>query len=79
MKRFSIAWWTYSFPMTFLALASAEYAQVVKGAVPPGLVLTVTVLSELVFLCLMVYTALNVGMLLHEDEPILIFPSNLGR
>ncbi|KAI3456478.1 hypothetical protein Pfo_013141 [Paulownia fortunei] len=66
MKRFNIAWWAYSFPLSFLALASAEYAQQVKGVVAPGLMLIISALSVSVFLGIMVFTALNTDKLLRE-------------
>ncbi|KAF5945204.1 hypothetical protein HYC85_015432 [Camellia sinensis] len=59
MRRFNVAWWAYSFPLTFLALATVEYAKQVKGIVAPVLMLMLSVLSLLVFLSLMVFTALN--------------------
>ncbi|KAL7130323.1 hypothetical protein ABFS83_13G126000 [Erythranthe nasuta] len=74
IKRFDIAWWGYSFPLTFLALASAEYAQEVKGGVVPMLMtLVLSALSVLVFLGMMVFTAANTDMLLPENDPSLSF------
>ncbi|GFP90186.1 s-type anion channel slah1 [Phtheirospermum japonicum] len=64
MKRFNIAWWAYSFPLTFLALASAEYAQEVKGFVASTLMLILSALSVLVFLGIMVFTAINTDRLM---------------
>lgn len=69
LKRFNIAWWGYSFPLTFLALASAEYAQQVKGAVAHGLMLTLSVSSVLVFIVIMVSTPLNTDVLLLGNDP----------
>ncbi|KAL7213560.1 hypothetical protein ACSBR2_016146 [Camellia fascicularis] len=77
MRRFNVAWWAYSFPLTFLALASVEYAKQVKGIVAPGLMLMLSVLSVLVFLSLMVFTALNTNVFLHENDPSLCFGSTL--
>ncbi|MQM07406.1 hypothetical protein Taro_040239 [Colocasia esculenta] len=68
MKKFNVAWWAYSFPLTVLALASAEYAQEVRGGVANGLMLVLSVLSVLVFLALMVSTAVHSGNLLPEDD-----------
>ncbi|KAL3850887.1 hypothetical protein ACJIZ3_012769 [Penstemon smallii] len=69
MKKFNVAWWAYSFPLTFLALASAEYAQEVKGAVANGLMLILSALSVLVFLVVMVFSAINTDVLLREKDP----------
>jgi tellurite resistance protein TehA-like permease len=69
MKRFSIAWWAYSFPLTVLALAATEYAQDVKGAMPNVLMLVLSVLSVLVTLALMAFTALNTNDILPHDDP----------
>ncbi|GMH05292.1 hypothetical protein Nepgr_007132 [Nepenthes gracilis] len=73
MRKFNVAWWAYSFPLTFLALASAEYAEEVKGNVALGLMVALSGLSILVFLGLMLFTVLNVTKLLRENDPILSF------
>nr|VDD08912.1 unnamed protein product [Brassica oleracea] len=39
IKRFNVAWWAYSFPITFLALDSVHYAQEVKDHVASALML----------------------------------------
>ncbi|KAK6265009.1 hypothetical protein SCA6_020443 [Theobroma cacao] len=77
MRKFNVAWWAYSFPLTFLALAAAEYAQVVKGHVAAVLMLLLSVLSLLVFLGLMLLTAANANRLLGETDPMESFSSNL--
>ncbi|CAL5410658.1 unnamed protein product [Camellia sinensis] len=77
MRRFNVVWWAYSFPLTFLALASVEYAKQVKGIVAPGLMLVLSVLSVIVFLSLMVFTALNTNVLLRENDPSLTFSCTL--
>ncbi|KAK7257555.1 hypothetical protein RIF29_31605 [Crotalaria pallida] len=59
MKKFSVAWWAYSFPLNALALASAEYALEVKGAMAHAIMLVLSTLSVLVSLVLIVFTALN--------------------
>lgn len=71
MRKYSVAWWAYSFPVTSLALASAEYAEVVKGGVAHLIMLSLSVLSILVTLGLLVFTVINPKMLLPEDDPIL--------
>uniref|UniRef100_A0A7N0TBK1 Uncharacterized protein n=1 Tax=Kalanchoe fedtschenkoi TaxID=63787 RepID=A0A7N0TBK1_KALFE len=59
MRRYSIAWWAYSFPLTVLAMDSAEYAHQVKGVVPHALMLFFSTLSFLVNLLLIIYMTLN--------------------
>ncbi|XP_068666678.1 S-type anion channel SLAH4-like [Aristolochia californica] len=71
MKKFHVAWWAYSFPLTVLALASAQYAQEVKGGVAHGLMLTLSVLSVLVSFALLVFTIINTNHLLQNDDPVL--------
>lgn len=73
MRKFNIAWWAYSFPLTMLALASAEYAQEVKGHAAAALMLIISGLSLLVFIGLVLFTVLNVPKLLRENDPILSF------
>ncbi|XP_006645707.2 S-type anion channel SLAH1-like, partial [Oryza brachyantha] len=69
MRRFSVAWWAYSFPLTVLALAAAEYAQEVREAAASALMLALAVLSVAVTLALMVFTALRTNDLLPHDDP----------
>ncbi|KAK9089721.1 hypothetical protein Scep_028803 [Stephania cephalantha] len=79
MKRFSIAWWAYPFPITVLALASMEYAREVKSSFACGLMLGLFTLSVLISYGLLVFTAFNIGFLLHtnKDDPIfLVIPSS---
>ncbi|KAF5481045.1 hypothetical protein F2P56_001733 [Juglans regia] len=59
MRKFSIAWWAYSFPLTVLALASTEYAKEVTGSIAHTLMLLLTVVSVFVTFALMVITALS--------------------
>ncbi|XP_055828081.1 S-type anion channel SLAH1-like [Solanum dulcamara] len=73
MRKFNVAWWAYSFPLTFLALASAQYAHQVEGHVAAGLMLLLSALSVLVFLVLTVSTALNLDMLLRDHDRYLNF------
>lgn len=74
MRRFHVAWWAYSFPLSVLALASIEYAQEVKGRMANSLVFVLVALSVLVSLGLLVFTALNTGHLLPNDDPIISLP-----
>jgi tellurite resistance protein TehA-like permease len=69
MRRFTVAWWTYSFPLTVLALAAAEYAHAVRQAAANVLMLALAVLSVAVTLALMVFTALRTNDLLPHDDP----------
>ncbi|KAF9615449.1 hypothetical protein IFM89_023555 [Coptis chinensis] len=71
MKKFNVAWWAYSFPLTVLALASAEYAQEVRSSIANGLMLLLSALSVLVLLGLLLFTALNTNILLSKDDPFL--------
>ncbi|GKV15973.1 hypothetical protein SLEP1_g26693 [Rubroshorea leprosula] len=77
MRKFNVAWWAYSFPVTFLALASAEYAKEVKGLVATGLTLVLSILSVLVFSGLMLLTAANTNNLLNENDPTMSFSNNI--
>ncbi|XP_019438040.1 PREDICTED: S-type anion channel SLAH4-like [Lupinus angustifolius] len=70
MRRFNVAWWAYSFPVTVLAMASTHYAQEVKGTISHFLMLLLLILSFLVSFILMVFTLLNSKMLLPDNDPI---------
>lgn len=61
MKKFNVAWWAYSFPLTALALASTEYAHTVKGVVAHAIMFVLSLVSLLVSLILMVITVLNIS------------------
>ncbi|KAF5202518.1 S-type anion channel slah1 [Thalictrum thalictroides] len=71
MRRFDVAWWAYSFPLTVLAMASTEYAQEVKDNVAHGLMLVLLALSVLTFKSLIAFTAINTNRLLSDDDPML--------
>ncbi|XP_057435014.1 S-type anion channel SLAH4-like [Lotus japonicus] len=73
MKRFNVAWWAYSFPVTVLAMASTDYAEEVKGTISHVLMLVLLALSVLVSLALTVFTFINSKMLLPDDDPIATF------
>ncbi|XP_010430269.1 PREDICTED: S-type anion channel SLAH1-like [Camelina sativa] len=68
MKKFNVAWWAYSFPVTFLALDTVQYAQEVKDSIGSGLMLIFSSISVLIFLCMMVLTAANSNRLLRRDH-----------
>ncbi|XVF27916.1 hypothetical protein REPUB_Repub14bG0150700 [Reevesia pubescens] len=77
MRKSNVAWWAYSFPLTFLALAAAEYAQEVKGRVATVLMLMLSGLSILVLVGLMLLTATNTERLLSETDPNVTSSNNL--
>ncbi|KAL5056409.1 hypothetical protein RYX36_037091 [Vicia faba] len=60
MKKFSVAWWAYSFPLTALAIASTQYAHEVKGIMAHVIMLVLSLISVLVCLMLMIASALNI-------------------
>ncbi|KAL1213258.1 S-type anion channel SLAH4 [Cardamine amara subsp. amara] len=70
IKRFNVAWWAYSFPITFLALDSVQYAQEVKDHFASGLMFIFSSMSVLIFLGVMLLTAANSKRLLRRD-PVL--------
>ncbi|XP_031274938.1 S-type anion channel SLAH4-like [Pistacia vera] len=76
VRKFNVAWWGFSFPTTFLALASIRYAQEVKAEVAVVLKLVITSLSVLFFIGLMVLTAAKTSRLLQEDDPLMSFVNN---
>ncbi|KAM6572634.1 hypothetical protein CsatA_016714 [Cannabis sativa] len=47
MRKFNVAWWAYSFPLTLLALAATEYGEEVKSGISDALMLVLLVLSSL--------------------------------
>lgn len=69
MKRLNVTWWIYSFPLTFLGLACAEYAHEVKSLTASGLMLLICIVSVLVFVFLMLTTVLKIETLLHKKAP----------
>ncbi|CAK9148238.1 unnamed protein product [Ilex paraguariensis] len=79
MRRYNVAWWAYSFPITELVLASTRYAQQVNGRIAQAIMLILSVLSVLVAAGLVVFTALNTKMLLPDDDPILTLPIHSPR
>lgn len=70
MKRYNIAWWAYSYPITVLALAATRYAQEVKGGVPHAMRLILSGLSVLVLFTLLFVTLFNHKLLLSDDDPM---------
>ncbi|CAK7351427.1 unnamed protein product [Dovyalis caffra] len=47
LRKFNVAWWAYSFTLTFLALVSAEYAKEIKGHIASGLMLVLSALIHI--------------------------------
>ncbi|KAK1379017.1 S-type anion channel SLAH1 [Heracleum sosnowskyi] len=70
MKKFNVAWWAYSFPLTFLAMASIEYAQEAKSTAATGLMLILTLISTVILLCLLLSTALNIHNLVRPTNSV---------
>ncbi|XP_058103412.1 S-type anion channel SLAH1-like, partial [Magnolia sinica] len=66
MRKFHVAWWAYPFPLTVLALASAQYAEEVKGALAHLLMLVLSGLSIIVCMGVVIFTLLNVGLFLRQ-------------
>ncbi|KAG6763898.1 hypothetical protein POTOM_031345 [Populus tomentosa] len=58
MRRFSVVWWAYSFPLTVVALASKDYAEEDRR-IANALMLLLSELAILASLSLSVLTVLN--------------------
>ncbi|KAI3823858.1 hypothetical protein L1987_05303 [Smallanthus sonchifolius] len=71
VKSFSVAWWAFSYPLSFLALASVAYSQQAKGVTATALTLVLSAISVLVFVFLLVCSTLKIDSLLRK--PILNF------
>lgn len=69
MRRFNVAWWAYSFPLTVLATASVGYARHVNGCIPRALMVILTAFSALVSIVLTILTLLRAKSLLLDDDP----------
>ncbi|KAA8522309.1 hypothetical protein F0562_012982 [Nyssa sinensis] len=57
--RFSVAWWSYTFPMTTASLATIKYAEQVPSVISKGLALTLSFLSSTMVSVLLVSTILH--------------------
>ncbi|KAL5730023.1 hypothetical protein ACHQM5_002901 [Ranunculus cassubicifolius] len=68
MKKFNIAWWEYSFPLSVLALASTEYAHEVNESVAHGIMLILLALSAIVLKSLIIITVININNLFADDS-----------
>ncbi|KAF5193826.1 S-type anion channel slah1 [Thalictrum thalictroides] len=73
MRKFNVAWWAYSFPLTVMALASAGYAQEVNSSFAHGLMLVLFALSVLVAFGLLLLTVLNTKILFRMDDRVCEF------
>ncbi|XP_062106087.1 S-type anion channel SLAH1-like [Humulus lupulus] len=68
MKKFHVAWWAYSFPLTLLALAAIKYAEEVKGGIAHALMVVLSAVSVLVCVVLIAVTAVNSNILLPDTS-----------
>ncbi|XP_031494912.1 S-type anion channel SLAH4-like [Nymphaea colorata] len=59
MRRFSSAWWAYVFPVTMLALSSAEYAQEVHTGLAHAIRRVISMASLLMTLALILLTVVH--------------------
>ena len=62
MRKFDVAWWAFSFPLTALAMASVQYAEEVQGVISHALMLILSCISVMVSLFLMVVTVLHTNL-----------------
>ncbi|KAG7011905.1 S-type anion channel SLAH1, partial [Cucurbita argyrosperma subsp. argyrosperma] len=69
MRKFSVAWWAYSFPLSVLALACNEYAKEVDAEAAHVIALLLSLLSVLVSLFLMVVTVLRTNFVIPVTPP----------
>ncbi|KAK9064164.1 hypothetical protein SSX86_015544 [Deinandra increscens subsp. villosa] len=67
VREFSVEWWAFSYPLTFLALASTAYAQQVKDLTATGLAAVLSAVSVLVFLFLLVLSTFKIDLLLNNQ------------
>ncbi|KAF8379341.1 hypothetical protein HHK36_028775 [Tetracentron sinense] len=70
--RFSVAWWSYTFPMTTASLATIKYAEHVPCGISKGLALTLSFMSSAMVSVLFVST------LLHAFVWHSLFPNDLA-
>ncbi|KAF3777680.1 Guard cell S-type anion channel [Nymphaea thermarum] len=57
--RFSVAWWSYTFPMTTASLATIKYAEQVPSPISKGLAVTLSLLSSAMVSALLILTLLH--------------------
>ncbi|KAK3012162.1 hypothetical protein RJ639_010461 [Escallonia herrerae] len=70
--RFSVAWWSYTFPMTTASLATIKYAEQVPSVISRGLALSLSFMSSTMVAVLFVST------LLHAFVWHTLFPNDLA-
>ncbi|KAI3727546.1 hypothetical protein L6452_16162 [Arctium lappa] len=70
--RFSVAWWSYTFPMTTISIAAIKYAEHVPSIESKGIALTLSFLSSTMVFVLFVST------LLHAFVWQTLFPNDLA-
>ncbi|PON64088.1 Voltage-dependent anion channel [Trema orientale] len=70
--RFSVAWWSYTFPMTTASVATIKYAEEVPSFLSKGLAITLSFLSSAMVSVLFVST------LLHAFVWHTLFPNDLA-
>ncbi|KAI3453531.1 hypothetical protein Pfo_010194 [Paulownia fortunei] len=70
--RFSVAWWSYTFPMTTASIATIKYAEQVPSVISKGLALALSFLSSTMVSILFVST------LLHAFVWQTLFPNDLA-
>ncbi|PIN18282.1 hypothetical protein CDL12_09052 [Handroanthus impetiginosus] len=70
--RFSVAWWSYTFPMTTASIATIKYAEEVPSVISKGLALTLSFMSSTMVSILLVST------LLHAFVWQTLFPNDLA-
>ncbi|XXG76001.1 hypothetical protein AAC387_Pa08g0449 [Persea americana] len=70
--RFSVAWWSYTFPMTTASLATIKYAEQVPSVISKALALVLSLMSSTMVSLLLVST------LLHAVVWCSLFPNDLA-
>ncbi|GAV86903.1 C4dic_mal_tran domain-containing protein [Cephalotus follicularis] len=70
--RFSVAWWSYTFPMTTVSVAAIKYAEQEPSVMSKGLALTLSFMSSTMVFVLFVYT------LFHAFVWRTLFPNDLA-
>lgn len=70
--RFSVAWWSYTFPMTTASVATVRYAEDVPSSLSKGLAITLSFMSSTMVSVLFIST------LLHAFVWQTLFPNDLA-
>lgn len=71
-RRFSVAWWSYTFPMTTASMAAIKYAEEVPAFLSKGLALGLVVISSAIV------SSLCISTLLHGFVWRSLFPNDLA-